>query len=373
MRAVPGVVDVSSRVRYETDDVDVMLVGAVAAPVASRPARRGCAHSGRPGDRARRHPARRTPSAGSTLASRPVRPAIAARRRGRFRRARGQGPRVDVALVVGRDEPRHDGVADYVHRLADALPAHGVQPRVVEAGGPGRRRGARARPAAPGPGARAGRPVRVRVLPGGRPAARPGARAARDDAARVRLVVLAQGGAGRGLGPAGAARPVGPRDAAGSRRAAPRVARDHARPRRGRPRPDGRRRPGWSRSGPTSSASRPTGHATRGGTAWPSAEPGRRLLRLRPPRQGACAGCCAPSGRCARARTPALRLVVAGGFESPGAARAGGPRLRGRDPRGHRRARARAGGRPSPAGCPPRRSRRCCRRPTSPRCRSPRA
>ena len=42
---------------------------------------------------------------------------------------------MDVALVVGRDEPRHDGVADYVHRLADHLPAHGVQPRVVEAGG----------------------------------------------------------------------------------------------------------------------------------------------------------------------------------------------------------------------------------------------
>jgi len=42
---------------------------------------------------------------------------------------------VDVALVVGRDEPRHDGVADYVHRLAAHLPAHGVRPRVVEAGG----------------------------------------------------------------------------------------------------------------------------------------------------------------------------------------------------------------------------------------------
>lgn len=42
---------------------------------------------------------------------------------------------MDVALVVGRDEPRHDGVADYVHRLAAHLPAYGVQPRVVEAGG----------------------------------------------------------------------------------------------------------------------------------------------------------------------------------------------------------------------------------------------
>ena len=42
---------------------------------------------------------------------------------------------MDVALVVGRDEPRRDGVADYVHRLAAHLPAHGVRPRVVEAGG----------------------------------------------------------------------------------------------------------------------------------------------------------------------------------------------------------------------------------------------
>lgn len=40
-----------------------------------------------------------------------------------------------VALVCGRDEPRRDGVADYVHRLAAALPAYGVQAQVVEAGG----------------------------------------------------------------------------------------------------------------------------------------------------------------------------------------------------------------------------------------------
>ena len=40
-----------------------------------------------------------------------------------------------TALVVGRDEPRHDGVADYVHRLAGHLPAYGVQPTVVAAGG----------------------------------------------------------------------------------------------------------------------------------------------------------------------------------------------------------------------------------------------
>ncbi|MCW2778413.1 MAG: putative glycosyl transferase [Frankiales bacterium] len=40
-----------------------------------------------------------------------------------------------VALVCGRDEPRRDGVADYVHRLAAALPAYGVQAEVVEAGG----------------------------------------------------------------------------------------------------------------------------------------------------------------------------------------------------------------------------------------------
>ena len=37
-----------------------------------------------------------------------------------------------VALVVGRDAPQHDGVADYVHRLADALPGVGVEPVVVE-------------------------------------------------------------------------------------------------------------------------------------------------------------------------------------------------------------------------------------------------
>jgi glycosyltransferase involved in cell wall biosynthesis len=42
---------------------------------------------------------------------------------------------LSVALVCGRDEPRRDGVADYVHRLAAALPAHGVSARVVEAGG----------------------------------------------------------------------------------------------------------------------------------------------------------------------------------------------------------------------------------------------
>ena len=40
-----------------------------------------------------------------------------------------------VALVVGRDEPRQDGVADYVHRLADRLPRQGVVPVVVAAGG----------------------------------------------------------------------------------------------------------------------------------------------------------------------------------------------------------------------------------------------
>ena len=47
----------------------------------------------------------------------------------------GQGRGVRVALVVGRDEPQRDGVADYVHRLAAHLPAHGVDPVVVEAGG----------------------------------------------------------------------------------------------------------------------------------------------------------------------------------------------------------------------------------------------
>ena len=42
---------------------------------------------------------------------------------------------MQTALVVGRDDPRRDGVADYVHRLAAHLPDHGVQPVVVEAGG----------------------------------------------------------------------------------------------------------------------------------------------------------------------------------------------------------------------------------------------
>jgi len=42
---------------------------------------------------------------------------------------------VQTALVVGRDDPRRDGVADYVHRLAAHLPAYGVQSVVVEAGG----------------------------------------------------------------------------------------------------------------------------------------------------------------------------------------------------------------------------------------------
>jgi len=42
---------------------------------------------------------------------------------------------VRVALVVGRDEPKRDGVADYVHRLAAHLPAYGVEPVVVAAGG----------------------------------------------------------------------------------------------------------------------------------------------------------------------------------------------------------------------------------------------
>jgi len=42
---------------------------------------------------------------------------------------------VRVALVVGRDEPRRDGVADYVHRLAAHLPAHGVEPVIVAAAG----------------------------------------------------------------------------------------------------------------------------------------------------------------------------------------------------------------------------------------------
>ena len=40
-----------------------------------------------------------------------------------------------VALVVGQDEPRRDGVADYVHRLAAHLPRTGVEPTVVAAGG----------------------------------------------------------------------------------------------------------------------------------------------------------------------------------------------------------------------------------------------
>ena len=40
-----------------------------------------------------------------------------------------------VALVFGRDEPRRDGVADYVHRLAAALLPFGVQADVVAAGG----------------------------------------------------------------------------------------------------------------------------------------------------------------------------------------------------------------------------------------------
>ena len=42
---------------------------------------------------------------------------------------------MQTALVVGRDDPRRDGVADYVHRLAAHLPGHGVAPVVVEAGG----------------------------------------------------------------------------------------------------------------------------------------------------------------------------------------------------------------------------------------------
>ena len=42
---------------------------------------------------------------------------------------------MQTALVVGRDDPRRDGVADYVHRLAAHLPAHGVDAVVVEAGG----------------------------------------------------------------------------------------------------------------------------------------------------------------------------------------------------------------------------------------------
>jgi len=42
---------------------------------------------------------------------------------------------VRVALVVGRDEPKRDGVADYVHRLAAHLPSYGVEPVIVEAGG----------------------------------------------------------------------------------------------------------------------------------------------------------------------------------------------------------------------------------------------
>ena len=51
------------------------------------------------------------------------------------RPAAGQWHGVQVALVVGRDEPRRDGVADYVRRLAAHLPAQGIEPVVVEAGG----------------------------------------------------------------------------------------------------------------------------------------------------------------------------------------------------------------------------------------------
>lgn len=40
-----------------------------------------------------------------------------------------------VAMVVGRDEPQRDGVADYVHQLAEHLSPHAVEPTVVEAGG----------------------------------------------------------------------------------------------------------------------------------------------------------------------------------------------------------------------------------------------
>lgn len=42
---------------------------------------------------------------------------------------------MQTALVVGRDDPTRDGVADYVRRLAAHLPAYGVEPVVVEAGG----------------------------------------------------------------------------------------------------------------------------------------------------------------------------------------------------------------------------------------------
>lgn len=42
---------------------------------------------------------------------------------------------MQTALVVGRDDPHRDGVADYVRRLAAHLPAYGVEPVVVEAGG----------------------------------------------------------------------------------------------------------------------------------------------------------------------------------------------------------------------------------------------
>ncbi|MCU1691329.1 MAG: putative glycosyl transferase [Frankiales bacterium] len=54
-----------------------------------------------------------------------------------------------VALVCGRDEPRRDGVADYVHRLAAALPAYGVEADVVEAGGRVRAAAAQLRAARP--------------------------------------------------------------------------------------------------------------------------------------------------------------------------------------------------------------------------------
>lgn len=40
-----------------------------------------------------------------------------------------------AAVVVGRDDPVRDGVADYVRRLVAHLPSYGVEPVVVEAGG----------------------------------------------------------------------------------------------------------------------------------------------------------------------------------------------------------------------------------------------